>query len=452
MDLFRDFPPVSAAQWKEQIEKDLRGTGFDQLKTATANGYSIQPFYTAEDVTHAAQPLFSRNGWDICASIAVSDEASANERALRVLNNGASGLIFNVYKKTDLTQLLKNISAEHIYSQFDLSNDTLYALDELKDLYGKENVHEQKLKCFVNIDPLHLLAKFGEWHDDEEKDLSSLKRLVHIPVNAALYHEAGANTVNELALALLHANEYLNYLDGQGNGNKKSFHFSFAVNSDFFTEIAKLRAFRKLMSLVQQPYHLHLPVHIHCQTTLRDKSFLDSYTNMLRTTTEGMSAILGGCNSLSILPFLEGFEKATPFADRMAINQQHILKDESYLDKVSDISAGSYFVETITEQLAMNAWEKFKELEAEGGFIKCLEKGVIQDLLERDAGVLAENLKEGKITLVGVNKYQNNKEEPKPLVKKETAGSGSPFRSLKPFRLAEAFEERAMKKGTLNAK
>ncbi|MBK7669711.1 MAG: methylmalonyl-CoA mutase [Sphingobacteriaceae bacterium] len=358
--LFSEFNGLTSAQWKEQIVKDLKGVDFNQLVWKTHNGFDVNPFYTAEDLKETKQPLFTNSEWDICEQIMVADEKEANQRALKALEGGASGLSFFINKKINTTVLLKDISLKHIYSQFNISNDALHVLEDLKEFYGKVNEHDGKVKCFVNIDPLHLLAFYGEWHEDEAKDLSVLNKLQHIPVNVGLYEDAGASTVNELAIGLAHANEYFNYLSEQKNLKDKSLHFSFSVAPDFFTEIAKFRAFRKLIALLQEQYITNFPIHIHAQTTMADKSSMDIYNNMLRTTTEAMSAVIGGANSLSVLPYNEGFEKGSEFSSRIAINQQHILKDESYLNKVADISAGSYYIESVTDSIAEKAWEQFK--------------------------------------------------------------------------------------------
>lgn len=439
--LFSEFNGLTSAQWKEQIVKDLKGVDFNQLVWKTHNGFDVNPFYTAEDLKEAKQPLFTNSDWDICEQIMVADEKEANQRALKALEGGASGLSFFINKKINTSVLLKEISLKHIYSQFNISNDALHVLDDLKEFYGKVNEHDGKVKCFVNIDPLHLLAFYGEWHEDEAKDLSVLNKLQHIPVNVGLYEDAGASTVNELAIGLAHANEYFNYFSEQKNLKDKSLHFSFSVAPDFFAEIAKFRAFRKLIALLQEQYGTNFPVHIHAQTTMADKSSMDIYNNMLRTTTEAMSAVIGGANSLCVLPYNEGFEKASEFSSRIAINQQHILKDESYLNKVADISAGSYYIESVTDSIAEKAWEQFKVIESKGGFIACLKNNFIQDLISQGANSLQQEFNEGKLVLVGVNKFQNKEEKNKTKVESAKYVPAKKIANpIRPIRLAYLLE------------
>jgi methylmalonyl-CoA mutase len=441
--LFSEFEGLSSAKWKEQIIKDLKGIDFNQLVWKTHNGFEVNPFYTAEDLKEKKEPLFYRRDWDVCETIMVTDEKEANARALKALEFGASGLAFHIHRKIDTALLIKNISLEHIYTSFNITNDALHVLEDLKAYYAKENPHDGKIKCFVNIDPLHLFAFFGEWHDGEEKDLSVLKDLRHIPVNISLYEEAGANTVNELAIGLAHLNEYFNYLSGNKTLlNKKCIHLRCSIAPDFFTEISKFRALRKLISLLKEQYNSDIPVHIHAQTAGADKSSMDIYNNMLRTTTEGMSAAIGGADSLSVLPYNEGFEKHSEFASRIAINQQHILKNESYLDKVTDIAAGSYYIESITDAVAEKAWEQFKLIESKGGFIACLKNNFIQDLIQNGAEDLKREFREGKLILVGVNKYENKTEKvhsPELTVRKKTE-SKTTVTPIKPIRLAGEIE------------
>lgn len=440
-NLFSEFAGITSSEWKEQIKKDLKGIDFDQLVWKTHNGFYVNPFYSSEDLTQTPEPLFHYSDWDICEQIMVADEKEANTKALKALEGGASGLSFFISRKIDTAALIKGISLEHIYSQFNVSNDALHVLDDLKDFYGKVNQHDGKVKCFVNIDPLHLLAFYGEWHNDQESDLSVLSKLKHVPVNIGLYEDAGASTVNELAIGLAHANEYFNYLAEQNSLKEKTLHFSFSVAPDFFTEIAKFRAFRKLVDLLQEQYKTDFPIHLHAQTTMADKSCLDIYNNMLRTTTEAMSAVIGGVNSLTVLPYNEGFEKTNEFSSRISRNQQHILKDESYLNKVADISTGSYYIESITDSIAEKAWEQFKVIESKGGYIACLKNNFIQNLISEGADNLQKEFETGQLILVGVNKYENKNEQINYFAGKTTVSEKKEIIPIKPIRIASEKEK-----------
>jgi methylmalonyl-CoA mutase len=443
MDLSKDFKEVTAAQWKEQIVKELKLNSISEIEKTAGAGIKLFPFYNEENSTVHSSFLIEGDN-DVCEKIVVKDEKKANAIALRALKEGASGLNFHIQKKTDLKVLLKDISLEHIYTQFDVSNDTIYFIEELKDHYGKINAHDGKVKCFVNVDPLQLLAKFGEWHEEEAKDLKVLSKLKHIPLDIRIYKEAGADPVNFIAIALAQLNEYLNLINENKQLNNSTIHCSTSIGGEFFTEIASLRALRKLVSFLTGQYGSKNKIHIHGQTAAYNKSSLDANTNMIRTTTEGLSAILGGCDSVAIGRYDEGFEEGTEFSFRIARNQLHILREESYLNKVKEIPAGSFYIDSLTEQVAEKAWEKFKEIEAEGGFIKCMMKGKIQEIISIDANKLLKGVAESKMILVGVNKFENKTE--KYVVvggSKQSAipEKGKHCKIIRPIRLAKGFEE-----------
>ncbi len=438
MSLFTEFEPTSAEQWKQQLVKDLKGITFEDLKSTNQSGIEILPFYTGENL-EKKEPIFNNKGWDICEHIIVDDETQANAQALEALKGGSSGLSFYIHKKIKTETLIKDISLEHIYTQFFISNDALHVLEDLKNEYAKPNAFDAKVKCFVNCDVLSLLAFYGEWHKNKEEDLSTITKFKHISINSDLYQNAGANAVNELAIALSQLNEYLHFLTETKQFNHELIHLNSAIGSDFFGEIAKLRAYRNLIANLFNEYGLQHELVIQANTTQLNKSHLDAYTNILRSSTEAMSAIIGGCNSLTIVPYNSTYEASTPFSRRMARNQQHILKEESYLDKVADIAAGSYFIETLTEQLCETAWEKFKELESKGGFIKCIESGLIQELIEKDALQLIEKIKSNDLVLVGVNKFQNALEKTVTITKKAETKMGGQFKNIKPINLSDCF-------------
>ncbi len=405
--LFNEFKPSTYAEWQQQISKDLKGEPFESLLWENENGFTIQPFYTAEQLSQVSSPSFTHSEWDICEHIVVSNEQQANKEALKALEGGASGLSFHIHKAIDTAALLKNISVEHIYTQFNISNDAIHLLTDLKEYDGKLNPFDNQQKCFIALDPLYLLAKYGEWHQSPEQDLATQLNRPYLNVNAALYYEAGAYATTQLGIMVAHLNEYLHFLTEQKANIPNCIHLTFSIGSSFFTELAKLKAARHLVNLVLQNYGVTATIHIHAQTGLFNKSNKDANTNLLRTTTESMSAVLGGCNSLATLPFNTGFETATEFSQRIARNQQHILKGESYLNQLADVSAGSYYIENLVQSLGEKAWGIFKAIENEGGFIKSFTSGLIQQRIQADFEAQQAAFTSGKKILVGVNKFQN---------------------------------------------
>lgn len=444
MNLFSDFPSSNAAEWEKRILQDLKIQSIEELYKK--NGpLVIHPFYTKESNSKPLAPVKKESKWETVEYFHVTNEKETNKDALEALKGGASGLVFNISKECDLEVLLKNISVEHIYTQFNISNDSLHVLKDLNKYALKKNKHNPRSTCFINLDPLYLLAKFGEWHASEKQDLAHIDAMEHIAVNGVIYKEAGAHVVHELALILAHLNEYFNYFGETKIKSKKIIHISFSQGSDFFTEIAKLRAFRRLNTLLQKQYSTEIPLHLHAQTALLNKSTLDAHTNLLRTTTEAMSAVIGGCDSLCVFPYDQGFIGKKEFSARIARNQSHILREESYLDKVADIASGSYYIEHLTEELADQAWKLFKQIESQDGFLNCLKSGFIQKMIEEDAQLLMNEVKEGKKTLVGVNKFQNKNQKEISLwkVNKFKKKDVEPIASIRPALLFEE-QERAV--------
>ena len=403
--LFTEFNATTEQQWKDQLIKDLKGIDFNTLVWKTNAGLNVQPFYTSETTTRKSPLVFTHNDWAICEYIIVKNEKEANTQALNALSNGASGLVFVIDHKIDSSVLLKGISVQHIYTLFKISS--AFA-EELQNALQSIECGNQ---CFIDTDVIAHFAQTGNWISSYEKDLYSQKSDSTLAVDGRLYQEAGANIINELAFTLSHLNDYLAYRS-ENNSLKslKKVHLSVSVGSDFFMEIAKLRALRNLVSFLLNQYELKLEIHIHGQTTSINKSSIDSYTNMLRSTTEAMSASIGGCDSIVVLPFDASFNEPTDFSMRMARNQQLILKEESYLNKVADMGAGSYYIENTTKTLCEKAWQQFKHIESKGGLIECLKANIIQDIISNDAEMLTNQVKEGKMVLVGVNKYKNETE------------------------------------------
>jgi methylmalonyl-CoA mutase len=391
--LFTGFTPTTAAQWKEQLIKDLKGIDYNTLVWKTNAGIDVQPFYTKENLAGASQPVFTTSDWSICEFIKVDDEKIANDQALNALQNGASGLIFYITRPTNYPTLLNGISIEHIYSLFMIRKELESSLLSYLRTIERGNT------CFVESDTLL------------SKQVVSITNGSAICINTSLYQEAGANTVHELGCSLAHINEYLHAASSDNMlAGIKTLHINLSVGGDFFMEIAKLRALRKLAGFLLTQYNSTAEIHINAQTTFINKSSTDRYNNMLRSTTEAMSASIGGANSILVLPFDIEFNPQNDFSSRMARNQQLILKDESYLNVVADISAGSYYIESLTETLCEKAWETFKDIEAKGGLSACMSSNYIQDMIAKDAEVLIQQFKEGKLVLVGVNKFQNKKE------------------------------------------
>ncbi|MES2513725.1 MAG: methylmalonyl-CoA mutase family protein [Bacteroidota bacterium] len=448
--LFTEFNSTTAAQWKEQLVKDLKGVDFNQLIWHTDNGFDINPFYTKEDLQTQQSPLFTHSDWNIGFNIHVSDEKAANQIALEALNGGVSCLCFCLDGTKNLSLLLKDIMIEYIAVQFVLNSDIATFDKQLKEIIAERNLKTDSLNIVINYDVMARLAEHGSWLVSREADLSEITKIAKLSFNKCqlvvdgrLYQNSGANQVTELALIISHYNEYLNHFS-EGKFDvaqlSKGIQFNVAIGSDFFGEIAKLRALQKLAALINSTYNFKAPVSISCETSQLTLSAKDVHTNLLRSTTEAMSAVIGGCSTLFVTQFDELLgAKDRNLSVRMARNQQIILKEESYLNKASDIGAGSYYIESLTEQLASNAFELFKLWEAKGGFITCLEKGIIQTEINQQADILKKKTASGEIVIIGVNKYLNPKDQSSAAKSNSENNSGNLFEPIKAIRLAETF-------------
>lgn len=223
-------------------------------------------------------------------------------------------------------------------------------------------------------------------------------------IDVSLYQNAGANITQQLAYALAQANEYLNHFNG-AIGNEIV--FNVAVGTNYFFEIAKLKALRVLWNSLAQEYNCKTTCHIITTPSKRNKTIYDYNTNMLRTTTECMSAILGGADTVDNLPYDAIFHKDNEFGERISRNQLLILKNESYLNKVSNPTDGSYYIENLTHQLADKALELFKDIERQGGLLTQLKEGTIQRKIKEAAQKEQQLFDDGKEVLLGTNKHPN---------------------------------------------
>jgi methylmalonyl-CoA mutase len=259
------------------------------------------------------------------------------------------------------------------------------------------------------------LCKDGNWFENAEKDFEKLNQISKysqssfLNINSEIYQNAGANIVQQLAYTLAHVNEYFNRIPVIN----QPITIEVSVGTNYFFEIAKLRALRLLFATLASEYNHNLDCHIVVTPTKRNKTLYDYNVNMLRTTTECMSAILGGANAIANLPYDALYHKDNEFGDRISRNQLLILKHESYFDKVNNPADGAYYIESLTKQLAEKALLLFKEIEANGGFIKQLQEGNIQKKISESAQKEQELFDSGKEILLGTNKYPNKNDKMK---------------------------------------
>lgn len=413
-NLFAEFTPSDPTAWKSRIEKELKGITFDDLSVTDRNGLTIHPFYTIEDLQAPALPLFQNPDWEICSRIIIKDSQSANQEALAALQGGASGLYFVLQgelPQVDPALLLKDIEIKYIYLNFVLDKANLNFITVFREYMDTLNLLPSDLNCTLSYDPLYEgLQKGWSMGRSEEQDflgfVADAGDWGHVSIRGDLFQNAGANSGFQLACIGAQLNEYLHWLDQAGQIHQVAkWQLTLATGTGFFEEIAKLRAIRQLLPLISERYNINPVVQVLVETSDLYRSPLDSYSNLLRDSIAGMAGVLGGCDALIIHTFDQYSGKHNSFSSRMSRNQQLIFKEESYLHKVADAAAGSYYIETLTEQIARKAWDQFKAIEQEGGLIAAFEKGTLQASIVQQAAALIQEYKEGKRILVGVNKY-----------------------------------------------
>ena len=404
--LFDDFTEVSAKEWKQKIQFDLKGADYNEtLIWKTAEGIDIRPFYHQDD--HIADLSISvPKKQYIGQKIFAGDASKANTKALDALERGAESFFFTIPdEKTDIDQLLKDIDLSEIPIHMET---TFLSVDFTKRLDVYAETH--KAQIHLHTDIIGNLARSGNWHTNMEEDHrildAILKKGMHlksvISVDLSLYQNAGAHSIQQLAYALAHVNEYLNHFN-----NQTSVLFNVAVGSNYFMEIAKIRALRLLWQTLSKEYSNNSDCYVIATPTKRNKTLYDYNVNMLRTTTECMSALLGGSDMVFNLPYDAIYHKDNEFGERISRNQLLILKNESYFDKVTNPVEGAYFLEDLTQQLAEKALALFKTIETGGGFLAQLKSNTIQRKIKESADAAQKRFDEGEEILLGTNKYPN---------------------------------------------
>ncbi|MET0759236.1 MAG: methylmalonyl-CoA mutase subunit beta [Flavobacterium sp.] len=411
LDLFNEFKSVSSKQWKQQIQFELKGADYnDTLIWNSPEDIKVKPFYHKDEFEKSFPVNTKATEFKICQNIFVYDIDKSIERALDTLNRGAESLRFTIEDETiDVAKLLEKLPLETITIYFSLgflSADFAKKIDTI--------AKEKKATIFCNIDPIGQLAKEGNWFSNAEKDnfetLNKLSKEVttisFLSIDATLYQNAGANMVQQIGYALAHANEYFNRIDTIN----QPIVFQVSVGTNYFFEIAKLRALRLLFNIIAKEYNITQDCHLLVSPTKRNKTLYDYNVNLLRTTTECMSAILGGADAVANLPYDALYHKDNEFGDRIARNQLLVLKHESYFDKVNNPADGAYYIESLTNQLADKALALFKDIEEYGGFLKQLNDGTIKRKIQESADKEQELFDAGKEILLGTNKYPNKED------------------------------------------
>jgi len=409
--LFKEFDAVSSKEWKQKIQVDLKGADYNEaLIWQSAEGIHVKPFYHSDEFEKGFSPIPGHpNGWSITQEIFIDDEAISNRLIIDAIERGADAIIVSSEKEFDPSRVFDNFpfTKATLYLRFKFLSE-LY-IKKLYEFFTKNNA-----SVHYNIDIIGNLARSGNWFHNLKKDHSIVENIFQLDssenilsVDLSLYQNAGATMVQQLAYGLAHANEYLNRFASNSDETLRM-HFDLSVGSNYFFEIAKIRALRKLYASLACEYGIPETCHITASPSKRNKTLYDYNVNMLRTTTECMSAILGGANSICNISYDSLYHKNNEFGERIARNQLLILKSESYFETAGNPADGTYYIERLTDELAEKALELFKNIEAQGGFLVQLKEGTIHRKIKESAKKEQELFDDGSLVLLGTNKHPNN--------------------------------------------
>lgn len=489
LNLLADFPAISTKEWKDKIIADLKGADFDKkLVWRTPEGFNVQPFYRQEDLkglktTVSAPGQFpyvrgtkTNNEWAIRQNICACKNArKANAKALEVLNKGITSLGFCLdAEKLNyhfIKVLLEGIKADAIAINFSICP---CAAPELAGIlvryYGRSGYDFKKVVGSINVDPMKQMLIKGKPLTREqvtEKIVATVKAAKSLPnyrvvgVNSVILNNSGAYCAQELAYALAWGADYMTMLTEAGIPNyqaARAIRFNMGIGGNYFMEIAKFRAARLLWAKIVEAYKAPTfttalkeaaKMNVCAETSRFNMTVFDAYVNLLRSQTETMSAALAGVDEIVVTPFDVTFEQPTDFAERIARNQQLLLKEESHFDKVVDPAAGSYYLENLTHAIATEAWKQFLAIQEQGGMYEMIAAGKVQAAMQENLTKRLGDVAKRKEILLGSNQFPNFNEKAAKKIKTTGCGCGCGTCSTKPegalatlpvARAAEEFE------------
>lgn len=474
--LFTEFPPVPTEKWEEVITADLKGADYERkLVWKTGEGFNVRPYYRAENLegikflgSQAGEFPYVRgthahNRWRVHQTVSVVCPKEANAEALKILNAGVDSLGFCIasadFSAADLDTLLKDICIEAVEITF-CGEKTAHVAELVLAKVEKEGIAKEDVRIAFCIDPLvkGLSSKGDFCSPNGEKCIARIVELIHktkeykhvriVTVAGQTFGNSGSTIVEELAFTLSAGHDYLVRLMDAGldvDQAARKLRFSFSVSSNYFMEIAKFRAARMLWANIVKGYgpakNCACKMHIHAETSRWNQTVYDPYVNMLRGTTEAMSATIAGVHSLEVTPFDTSFENPTEFSKRIARNVELLLKNESHFDQVVDPAGGSYYVENLTQSIAAEAWKLFLEIEQKGGYTEAYKAGLIVERIKASAAAKDKNIATRREILLGANQYPNFTEVAgKELTEAAVTRPVSEGNTLAPYRGSMAFE------------
>lgn len=475
--LFDQFPGISYDEWRAKVEADLKGADFNKkLVWRTNEGFNVEPIYRAEDTadlkttdTLPGEYPFVRgtrtdNNWLTRQEIIGATPEEANAVALDVLGKGVTSLGFKVKdpSRETLDTLLKGIAADSVELNFTCCPRKALELAKVLTEYLRDNGALASFRGSIDYNPLRRPLRHGAPVDmaaivaetkellETVKDVPGLRVLA---VDSVMLADSGSYIYQELGYAVSWGAAWLTALTDAGvavDTIANRIKFNMGVSSNFFMEIAKFRAARMLWAQVVKQYNPAgddaCKMMAHASTSKFNQTIYDAHVNLLRSQTETFSAAVAGVDSITTVPFDTPYKTPDAFSERIARNQQYLLKEESHLDKVLDPAGGSYYVETLTVALAREAWKLFLEVEDKGGFFAAVNDGLIQQAVSEASAKRHTDVARRKEILLGTNQYPNiNEMAAGKIENTQTCGcgcstEGDSAKSLPSTRAASDFE------------
>ena len=473
--LFSEFQAPTTQEWMDKIQVDLKGADFQKrMVWRTNEGFDVMPFYRREDLADlkAVNSLpgefpFVRgnkkdnNIWYVRQEINVDCPKAANEKALDILNKGVDSIGFKIagkdVSKDFIATLLNGILPQYVELNFNTCQRHCVELAVILVDYFKENGYPlAELKGSINFDPISRILCNGS---DKSALIAEGKALIEalaelpgykcVNVNSVALNNAGAYIYQELGYALAWGAEYMNALTEAGvdaTEAGKRIKFNMGVSDNYFMEIAKFRAARMLWAQIVKQYEpkcdCACQMHVCAFTSEYNQTIFDSYVNLLRSQTEAMSAAIANVDSIVVTPFDKPYEVPTDFAERIARNQQLLLKEEAHFDKLVDVAGGSYTVEHLTDAIAKEGWKLFLEVENAGGFLAETLKGNIQKAVNASNDKRHADAAKRKEFILGTNQFPNFNEvsEGKAPMACTCSCNKGDIETLNKSRLASEFE------------
>ena len=483
LNMLAEFPAISSKAWKEKIVADLKGADFDKkLVWRTSEGFNVQPYYRQEDLkglktTVSAPGQFpyvrgtkTHNEWAIRQNICATKNArKANAKALDILNKGVTSLGFclNAEKLSYryIKTLLEGIKLDAVAINFNVCACKAPELANiLVRLVGRSGYDFKAVTGSINVDPIKNMLLKGKPLTKEQvaekivATVKAAKTLVNyrvVGVNSVALNNSGAYCAQELAYALAWGAEYMTMMTEAGLPNylaARAIRFNMGIGGNYFMELAKFRAARLLWAKIVEAYKAPVftaalkeaaKMNVSAETSRFNMTIFDAYVNMLRTQTETMSAALAGVDEIVVTPFDATYEEPTEFAERIARNQQLLLKEESHFDKVVDPAAGSYYIENLTNSIAEEAWKQFLAIQEEGGMYELVAAGKVQEAMAATLKARLSDVAKRKEVILGSNQFPNFTEKAGKKIKEVACGCccAKPENAIATLPVARAAEE-----------